>query len=473
MDINDYSITFYNLSFNNSDSCINPINYQIYNHTQPNVNISVLDLYYNCSKSFIFSICNNTNNHTFLNFSFKDIKTDNNINGSINSSSFFVYPAGYIEFNKTYNFVSNTSEKNFSFCISYPKNNYYIKYSVYYSASGYPYSSKIMNSSELFYNSSVREESLYLYNATEPILVTFQVIDIFEQLLKDVYVYVIDYFDPENKILASGYTDSGGIIQFYLTNSSVYKLYFFKSGYDQYSTILTITNNFYTIKLSGTGVSFTPPPSYSGGNPLVPESKGVTYMTYPRDSYLLNGTYYNFNLSLDSGDWKFDSWGFNLTDQDGNLINKINSTNSTGGVLNVYNSTLNYTRIIMNFYYIIDGNRTDLNRIWAVIDLSENAFSIKRAIEDINLYVKSGLFGMTKRGLSFLVFFIIFIVTGILTYKFGATSPAAIMGVLLSMIMFFDVILGWIPSPISTIPNFPTLVSFLIFVGLIIKEVTR
>ena len=471
LEINNNSITFYNLTFLHPNAC-NGTFFSVYNYTAQNVNSSTLDFPYTCSKLFYLSYCNSTNNVTFLNLTFKDIITLANLNATINNSLFTTYPNGFINLSKTYAFSNSIENQSYGFCIYPPDYNYYSDYSISYGRSGYASSTKVSNGSVLLTNSSTTD-ILYLFNSSIPSLRTFQVINSLSQTLDNVYVYVTDYYDINNTIIMSGYTDSGGIINFMLSNSTSYKIYFSKSGYDTYSTILTPTETFYTITLSGSGLVVITPPDYSGGDSSIPNSKGVTYSTKPQVTWLNNGTYYNFNLTIDSGVWTLDNWGFNLTDSDGNLINATSSTNASGGVLNLYASTSNYTRLIMNFYYTIDGNITSLQRVWLIIDTSDNSYSIKHLLDDTTSYIDSGLFGITTRGLSFIVFFIIFIGAGVLSYRFGLTSPVAICGFVFAMVWFFDVSLGWIPTPINAIPHIATWLIAFVFIGFIIREVSQ
>jgi hypothetical protein len=41
------------------------------------------------------------------------------------------------------------------------------------------------------------------------------------------------------------------------------------------------------------------------------------------------------------------------------------------------------------------------------------------------------------------------------------------------MIWFFDVSLGWIPTPIGAIPNFATVLIGIVFFGFVVKEVAQ
>lgn len=469
--INNDSVLFNGLTFTNPDACGNTTKFN-YNFTEANINISNFNFPYNCSKSFYLSYCNSTNNVTYINFTFKDITTLNNINASINNLVFYYYPVGYPSLLKSYTYQSGIENISYGFCMNPSNYSYYVNYSIQAGSSGYATTSKVSNGTKLINNDTVLLDTLFLYNSSTPQLITFQVINSLSQQLSGVYVYITDYFDINNTIISSGYTDDGGIIQFMMNNATSYKIYFQKTGYDDYNTILTPTETFYTITLSGLGITLPVPDDYSSGSPSVPSSKGVTFLTKPQSTYLENGTIYSFNLTIDSGTWTLQSWGFNLTDQNNNLIAVVSSTTATGGTLNVNNNTNNYTKIIMNFYYTINGNKTSLQRVWAVLDLSDNSYSISHTIDDATNYINSGLFGITTRGLSFIVFFIIFIGAGVLSYKFGLTSPVAICGFVFAMVWFFDVSLNWIPRPYVDAPIATILVGF-VLVGFIVREVSQ
>lgn len=470
LEINNNSITFYNLTFLHPFACNNTY-FAVYNYTTPDINSSTLDFPYTCSKLFYLSYCNSTNNITFLNLTFRDTITSINLNATINNSLFTTYPNGFPNLNKNYTFSTTMKNQSYEFCIYPPDYTYYSDYSINYGLSGYASATKVSNGSVLLTNASTTD-ILYLYNSSIPTIKTFQVINSLSQTLQGVYAYVTDYYDINNTIIMSGYTDSGGIIQFMLSNSTSYKIYFSKSGYDSYSTILTPTESFYTITLSGTGLVIVTPPDYGGGDPDIPNSKGVTYSTKPVNTWLNNGTSYNFSLTIDSGTWTLTNWGFNITDQNGNLINATSSTNASGGVLSLNASTSNYTKVIMNFYYTINGTTITLQRVWTILDLSDNQYSIKHALDDATSFIDSGLFGITTQGLSFIVFFIIFIGAGVLSYKYGLTSPVAICGFVFAMVYFFDVTLNWIPRPYVDYPIATILLGFLLF-GMIVREVSN
>lgn len=136
----------------------------------------------------------------------------------------------------------------------------------------------------------------------------------------------------------------------------------------------------------------------------------------------------------------------------------------------------------MNFYYNVNGTRINLQRVWMVLDTSDNSFSIAHALNDLSNYINNnstnntGIFGIkgtNSRNLGLIVLFIIFISAGVMSYKFGVSSPAAIGGFIFGLVWLFDIQFGWIPTPFKAVPHIATWLTAFILFGLIVKEVTE
>jgi len=65
---------------------------------------------------------------------------------------------------------------------------------------------------------------------------------------------------------------------------------------------------------------------------------------------------------------------------------------------------------------------------------------------------------------------IIFGFAGIMSYQYGLTSSGAIVFIIFSAVLFFDVGLGIMPNPIGAVPHFITFFMAIALVGVIIKE---
>ena len=85
----------------------------------------------------------------------------------------------------------------------------------------------------------------------------------------------------------------------------------------------------------------------------------------------------------------------------------------------------------------------------------------------------SGFFGIDDFGRYLIIFIVIFFTIGIMSYKFGFTSPLNISVMTFLIMFFFDVVVNIIPdlSPFGvTIPNLLTFVTGLVMVMLIVRE---
>ena len=89
----------------------------------------------------------------------------------------------------------------------------------------------------------------------------------------------------------------------------------------------------------------------------------------------------------------------------------------------------------------------------------------------------SGLFGLDNFGRYLIVFIILFLTIGKMSYKYGFTSPMTITALTFAIIFFFDVVVGLIP-PITmfgghVVNNLLTIVAGIILVISILTEVKR
>ena len=81
-----------------------------------------------------------------------------------------------------------------------------------------------------------------------------------------------------------------------------------------------------------------------------------------------------------------------------------------------------------------------------------------------------GFFGIDDFGKYFIVFIIMFVSVGIMSYKFGLTSPLTISTLTFGIIFFFDVVVDMIPS-IRGINNLLTYLAAVILVMVIFREI--
>ena len=103
-------------------------------------------------------------------------------------------------------------------------------------------------------------------------------------------------------------------------------------------------------------------------------------------------------------------------------------------------------------------------------------WSLNNFKEDLNNYLDSGMFGIDDFGRKMIIFIFIFFTVGILSFKYGFTSPLAVTTSIFLLLFFFDVVLELIPeiSPFGiVIPNILTMLTGIILILLILKEASR
>jgi len=328
-----------------------------------------------------------------------------------------------------------------------------------YESDGYP--QRIYQDSGTLTNVTTNR-TLYLLKSTEGIYVTFQVINKIEQGIPGVKVVATRKISGSEVIVGSGYTGADGGVTFWLNPDEEHTFFFSKEGYNNYTTSLYPTQSSYTIQLS-TGIT----------EEIKNYIRGISYYIYPKNTYLQNDTVYNFNFTIVTSYWSLEEFGFNLTDEDGNLLDEVSSSSDIGGTVGVDLNTGNNERIVMTYYWIINGTSSQGKASWIVLDMSENGYSIKRFVDDFVSYIGAGLFGMDEFGVGLILFFIVFVFAGVMSLQFGMTSPVSVVSIIFALVMFFDVGIGLLPNPIGAVPHFPTIFVALILIGVLIKEGTQ
>ncbi|KKK76332.1 hypothetical protein LCGC14_2864750, partial [marine sediment metagenome] len=116
-----------------------------------------------------------------------------------------------------------------------------------------------------------------------------------------------------------------------------------------------------------------------------------------------------------------------------------------------------------------------VDAIWLIYnDTLDDDWSIKIFFTDLTTFIDDGLFGLDNFGLAMITFLFIFILTGVMSHKYGLTSATGISAFVFSLILFLDVgvgLMGTIGSQL--LPHAITYFFGLIFVAIYIKEVTK
>jgi uncharacterized phage infection (PIP) family protein YhgE len=139
----------------------------------------------------------------------------------------------------------------------------------------------------------------------------------------------------------------------------------------------------------------------------------------------------------------------------------------------------------MNYYYIVKENSNYAinqtyvysNATYTVYNTEGTGYDVNTFFTDLKSYLATGIFVMEYESggqnfaLTLILFLIMFVGVGVLSYNFGMTSPATIMTIVFMFVYLFDVVLGILPNPVNGIQNFLTIVVGLIGTIMIIMEV--
>jgi hypothetical protein len=409
-----------------------------------------------------FTICDGTYSTPFLNISFKDESDLSVINATV-PYSFFEYYYGTGTETKNYSLISNDLNYNYTFCASPDRTIYATQYIQYKQGTSYP--QRIWNPSLQTYSSTTTNQVLYLLNSINGIYVTFQVVNTAGQQINDVELKAEREISGSDVIVGQGITGDDGTVTLWLNPDFIHTFTFTKTGYTEYITSLAPTQSSYTITLGATSSGST-----SGLN------KQIYKTISPTNSSLIDNTEYDFTFKLVSDYWDIDSYGFSLRYSNGTSVNG-GSTSTEGNTITFTANTSNSSKMYMDYYWIIGGNYTRDTFTWNVFNDDNTQWSISTFFTDLNLYMDSGLFGLDNFGRLLIIFIVIFISMGVISYKYGLTSPLSVIALMFFVIFFFDVGVGIIPSLVSlngyAVPHLLTFILGLLFILIIFRELSK
>ncbi|MCD6300577.1 MAG: hypothetical protein J7L82_00720 [Staphylothermus sp.] len=411
--------------------------------------------------STIFTLCNATYPTPFLNISFQDEGNFSSINGAISLAE-FTYYLGSGTVTKSYQYINNTENQQYGFCVSPDTETLNVDSRIQYSSTNYP--QRIWNPEVTEYNSTLTEQVLYLLSTSDGIYVTFQVINSANQVISGVDVTAIREIEGTDVTVGHGTTSSDGTITFWLNPDFEHNITFVKSGFDTYSTIFAPTQSVYTITM---GETTTSSPSHI---------RGMTSRVMPTDTSLKNDTIYLFGVQVNSTYWDMTSFGFNLRLPNGTIITGDTSAIS-GDILTINYDVNNQTRIYLDYFWLINSTYTNYTVAWNVYNTEYTGWSISTFFTDLTLYINSDIFGLDDFGRSLIIFFILFLTIGTLTYKYGVSSPVFLASIIFGVVFFFDVGINLIPDIAlpngNVIPNILTFIAGLILTIVIFREVVQ
>ena len=407
-----------------------------------------------------FEYCNATLAQRFLNITFKDEDTDEFIQAQIPTSTFFFWIGSGTQKN-SFSYSNTTEGEHFWLCSNALNDTINVNPFIQYkNLTNYP--QRTFNTTSISTDNSTTDLILFLLKTTDGQNVAFQVINSAEQVVSGVIINATRNIAGSQTLVAEGITGSDGTVTFFLNPDFSHILTFRKTGFVQTQFTVTPTQTSYTVTLvsavAPTGVDYT---------------KGVTYsIRPPADFELLNQTSYNFNFTLSSSFWTVDEFGFLLRTQNGTILGQTSLVDN-GGFVNLDQNTINNSRIIMDYFWVINSTYINQTTYWNVLNTDNTQFSIRHFFTDLNAYLNTEMFGIDSFGRYLIIFLILFTSVGIMSFKFGLASPMSITSAIFAVIFFFDVVVGLLPTPINAIPHSLTFLAAIILITTTLKEVLR
>ncbi|MFW6225651.1 MAG: hypothetical protein ACOC3V_01665, partial [bacterium] len=408
-----------------------------------------------------FTRCNSTYNEEFINFSFKDEDTLNPTEGQLTSFE-YSYWLGDGTKNISGEYINQTNQSYFDFCFS--PSNREINVDMYLQYKNDDAPQRIYDPSTIILTNQTTNQTLYLLSSSDGIYVTIQVINLAEQAISGVDINVTREISGETVLVGQGQTGSAGSVTFWLNPDFRHTFTLSKEGYDTLSESLTPTNSEYTFTF---GSEAEAEDDYS---------QGISQTIRPSQSYVDNGTSYNFSYTLGSSYWDVDRYGFTLYYDNGTEIATRNA-NTNGGTLSALNilvGGVQNEQIYMDYYYEIDSNYENRTITWIIQSTEGRDYSLFNFFNNLDTNLEAGLFGIGDFGRAiFAILFIVMVVGGI-SLRYGIRSEPMVLGIMFGVILILDYVLEIIPDltigGLQPIDNFASFIVFIVLIGLLIKE---
>jgi len=369
-------------------------------------------------------LCNATLSVPYINITFKnETEIQETINATISST--WTYYLGDGSVNKTLSFSNTTENLNYQFCASPPSRalNTFLTMSYNNQES----QQRTFTSTSLLSNITTTK-ILYLLPTGLGLFSQFRVEDFLGNVLSGTKAVISRTIGGESINLESSFTDSSGLVIFFLNPDKVYNGLFTLSGFED--------NNFTFVPT--TEVRIVTMGSISGAVTNGTEvTLNTTYLITPTNSSLINNTDYTFTLEVTSSQ-SINLITMNITNSSGSqlLFDSDTSTGTLSGVIN----TANHTRIIGTYTIGTSEETLTITRLWIVGTEFEGDYSLFRQLKFFNEY---GFKDFWK----FLI--VLITIIGMLVFmsagEITETSESKIIVALL-MVWGFSLI-GWLDNP--------------------------
>lgn len=264
---------------------------------------------------------------------------------------------------RTYTF-SNVTNHNYEydFCIfpSWSPSIQSFETFQYSHSQGATYPQRKSSFNATYLNTTIVPYTLYLLSSTSGQYVSFQVINMGNQVIPNAYVKIERSIMGSTITISEGYTDASGIITFWLNPLYVQTLTISKDGYTTLVQSITPTQTFYTVTLGSIASQVFTSNFY-----------GMTWKTYPPSGKIGEGMQqFTFNLSTVPTNL-INNCTMKVLYPNGTIINSTTGCGSLGGVVSfVVNTTGRFGTMYGHYSFTANGTEYYIERDaqWKLFD---------------------------------------------------------------------------------------------------------
>jgi len=394
-----------------------------------------------------FSICGSGNAVVpFLNISYFNETVAQEATTAFISASSFTFWLGDASVNKTTTFSTVSESANHTFCGTPAGRTINVIPTVNYDNA--ESEQREFSTVPLALTNTTTEQVLFLLPTNDGIFVTFQIINSGSQPISGALVK----FTRSGSDVSQSITGASGTTSVFLNPNFVYTIEVSATGFNTFSTTQAFPTSEFSVTL---GLSSVVVDDFN---------RGVTFDINPKSQVLINNTFYLFNYTIQSSFFSLDSFGFVITNSSGTVLATNTSSIATGGTLFNNLSTGDHDFITMEYFWQINGSFNNRTVSWAI--RASDPGSIQGFFDRLKTYIDDGIFGIDNFGVALILFLVIFITGGILSFRFGLNSPMAIFSVVTVFVIFLDV-LEILPNP-TGLRFVPSVIMVLILMSMII-----
>lgn len=369
-----------------------------------------------------FDFCNATLTTPYINFTFKNETTNEE---SINATIISIWDVwlGGGTVSKTFTLTNSTENINYDICFDPSEETINTNVTLNYNNVD---SQQRSFASEPILTNSTTQQVLFLLPSSLGLFSQFQTRDIANNPISLVKGTIKRTLGSGIITVASFFTDSSGIVVYFLNPDVIYTATFSKGGFidNTFTFVPTTDLRFVTM---GTGVTVN-------GSDI---SIGTLYEITPIESTLTNNTLTTFGFNV-TGNTEITFISMNITDGNGTSFG-FDSTSGLGFISLIINTSSNAT-LTGIFEIRTDEENLTISKIWVIGNEFEGDYSISKQGK---LYLQYEFSDFIRLAM---VIFIMFGVVIFMSSNELADNNESKIAVVILMIWGFSVI-GWLNNP--------------------------